>query len=353
MLKWLGNLIGAGVFLLLTAGLVALAKWLPGLWFSFYPQVSRTILRYLGIAFGWCPWALWEILLALLVLGAVIWLIWAVSKKKFLSWLSGLVMIGSILVFLYVGIWGLNYFDRPLDEKLGMEVRDYTQAELEEAARYYTAQAGLWADRVARDGEGDLIPPDFAQLSTLAVGGCTARPEELFHDPAPRVKRLILPEAFNWMGIAGIFVDLTGEAGVNEDTFAASLPFTMCHELTHSLGVASEDQANFGAFLICVDHQDPLFVYSGYYDGFIYLYNALYDQDPGAAQKLWDYASDSLMRDCGRAREHYEQYDGKVQEAAEQVNDAYLKTFDQEAGVESYDLVTRDLIAYYFSYVKQ
>ena len=351
--KRIGNLIGAGVFLLLTDGLVALAKWLPELWFSFYPRVSRAILRYLGIAFGWCPWAVWEILLALLVIGVVIWLIWAISKKKFLLWLTGVLEFGAVLVFLYVGIWGLNYFDRPLDEKLGMEVRNYTQAELEEAARYYATQAGLWADRVSRDAEGNLIPPDFEQLSTLAVEGCSARPEELFHDPAPRVKRLILPEAFNWLGIAGVFVDLTGEAGVNEDTFAASLPFTMCHELSHSLGIASEDQANFGAFLICVNHENPLFVYSGYYDSFIYLYNTLYDRDPTAAQTLWDSTSESLMRDCGKAREQYAQYDGKLQEAAEQVNDAYLKTFDQEEGVQSYDLVTRDLIAYYFSFVKQ
>ena len=33
---------------------------------------------------------------------------------------------------------------------------------------------------------------------------------------------------------------------------------------------------------------------------------------------------------------HYDQYEGKVQDAAQKVNDTYLKAFSEESGVQSY-----------------
>ena len=53
-----------------------------------------------------------------------------------------------------------------------------------------------------------------------------------------------------------------------------------------------------------------------------------------------------MLHDCNVQVEHNKQYEGKVQEAAQAVNNAYLKTFD-EAGVKSYGLVVDYLIAEY------
>ena len=47
------------------------------------------------------------------------------------------------------------------------------------------------------------------------------------------------------------------------------------------------------------------------------------------------------------ANEHYAQYEGKVQDAAQKVNDAYLKAFSEESGVQSYGEVADLLIAWY------
>ena len=58
------------------------------------------------------------------------------------------------------------------------------------------------------------------------------------------------------------------------------------------------------------------------------------------------YVSDEMLHDSNVQREHNQQYEGKVQDAAQAVNNAYLKTFD-EAGVKSYGLVVDYLIAEY------
>ena len=191
---------------------------------------------------------------------------------------------------------------------------------------------------------------DFSAMAKSAPSGYEAlgKQYDFFQvDSLPRVKKLLVPDLFNYTGTTGIFVPFTGESCVNPDTYAASLPFTMCHELAHRLTIAAEDEANFAAFLASTAHEDVAFRYSGWYSAFVYCYNALYEADQAAATEIWDTMSKTLRADCRRANAHYEPYEGTVQDVAQQVNDAYLKAFDEEAGVQSYGKVADLLIAWY------
>ncbi|MBQ5468828.1 MAG: DUF3810 family protein, partial [Oscillospiraceae bacterium] len=135
------NLIGAGILLALTAALIAAARLLPEFWFSFYPGVSRAAVRGLGIAFGWIPFPVWEAALAALILGVIVWLVYACKKRRFFGWLTGVIEVLALLVFLFVSIWGLNYFGPALKDQIGLEVRAYTETELKQAAQFYARQA--------------------------------------------------------------------------------------------------------------------------------------------------------------------------------------------------------------------
>ncbi len=120
----------------------------------------------------------------------------------------------------------------------------------------------------------------------------------------------------------------------------------MCHELGHSLAVAGEDEANYCAFLACRASDDPLFRYSGYYNAFVYCFNALYDEDPKAAESLWELVSDEMKHDCNVHVAHNQQYEGPAQQIGEAANNGYLELMGQE-GVKSYGLVVDYLIAEY------
>ena len=54
-----------------------------------------------------------------------------------------------------------------------------------------------------------------------------------------------------------------------------------------------------------------------------------------------------VVADIRAANEHYAQYEGKVQDAAQKVNDTYLKAFSEESGVQSYGEAADLLIAWY------
>ena len=350
LLRPIRNLIGAGILVVLTGASVALAKLLPDFWFSFYTDFSRKAMGVLGVAFGWIPFPLWEVLLVGLVLSVPVGLIVSIRKRRVLGWLTALLEGLCLLVFLFVGLWGLNHFAPPLNEQLGLEVRPYTESELKKAARYYAQQASSEARLVERDGNGDVILPDFSELNTLAVAGYEALGAECprLADPVDHAKPLLVSEAFAYMGTTGVFVCLTGEPSVSTAASTLEQPFTVCHELGHSLAVAGEDEANYCAWRACRASDSPLLRYSGSYNAFIYCYNALYEVNKTAARSLWELCSEELIHDCDAAVEHNRKYEGPVQNTAQSVNNGYLKAFDEE-GVRSYGLVVDYLIAEYLA----
>ena len=349
-MKTISRVILSAILLVLTGVLVAMASFGGQWFFPFYQGFSQKALGFLGTITSPLPFALWEVLALLLILWAVYTLVRCfVRHRGFLNWLSGLLLGACTGVFLFVALWGLGHWSPSVGDRMDLEVREYTEDELYDAAVYYAQQANLWASQVARDEDGVA---DLGQFKTLAAKagdgyGALAEQYDCFTASTGKVKRLIAWKLYSYFGVTGIFVPFTGESSVNPDTFAASLPFTMCHELAHRQGYPAEDDANFCAYLACEASEDPAFRYSGAYSAFIYCYNALYEADRDRAAEVWDMASEQVKTDCRAANAHYDQYEGKVQEAAQAVNDAYLKAFQEEAGVQSYGAVADYLIAWY------
>ena len=182
------------------------------------------------------------------------------------------------------------------------------------------------------------VYPAFSELAAQAPAGYAALAEryEQFTGALDPVKPLASWRLFSQTGTTGIFVCFTAEACVNPDTYTAWIPYTMCHELAHRQAVAAEDDANFCAYLACMASGSDDFCYSGAFGAYVYCHNALSKVDKAAASQIWSTLSDGVVTDLRAANEHYAQYEGKVQDAAQKVNDTYLKAFSEESGVQSY-----------------
>lgn len=350
-MKTVSRLILSAIFLALTVLLTALAKNLPELVFSFYPGFSRAVLSKISAVTAPLPFALWEALLGLALLWALYSLVRSFVRHRFLRWLAGLALTVCVLSFVFVAVWGLGHFGPGAADRLDLSVRAYTEQELVDAANHYADQASALAAKVPRSADGVCELSGFGALQEQASEGfrSLAAAYPLFaQTPAP-VKKLAASKLYSYIGITGLFCPFTDESSVNPDTFGASLPFTMCHEMSHSLGVTAEDDANFCAFLACRANPSEQFQYSGYYSAFLYCYNALSEWDSNAAGELWNRASEQVRADCRAANDFYEVYAGPVQQTALAVNDVYLKAFSEEAGVRSYGEVADLLIALYLS----
>lgn len=350
MLRFVSRAISAAVLLILTWLSMAIAKNLGSLAFPAYRTFSRNILANIASVTGDLPFALWEVLLVLLILLLIYSVIHMIRKKKILSWLSNMLLTASIFVFAFTVLWGLNHYAPPLAEELDLEIREYTKEELIDATEYYMEKAAMYASQVERTAAGQMITTDYDEWARMAGESYVPLAEtwDVFSGSTAPVKKAGLTwYLMNKTGYTGVFVPFTAEATVNPDTFAASLPFTMCHEVAHRCGIAAEDEANFAAFLACSASTDPDFLYSGYYSAFIYCYNALYRTDSEAAQALWQEEHALLRQECNAANDHYAQHEGTVQDIAQKANDTYLKTFSEESGVQSYGEAADYLISYY------
>ena len=351
MLRSVGRFLTSAILLFLSALLMAAGKYLSSLLFPFYRDFSKKILAAIASVTGLLPFALWEALLALgllLFLYSIFHTIF--GKKRFLGWLSGLTLTLSVLIFLFVALWGLNHYAPPLSQELGLQIECYSEQQLTDAARYYLQQANAEAAQVPRDSDGQIVLPEFSQLGAEAGNAFTplAGTYPIFSgSDAPVKKAALTGRLLSYTGTTGIFIAFTSESTVNPDTDAASLAHTMCHEAAHRCGIAAEDEANFAAYLACQASESALFRYSGAYCAFIYCYNALYKQDPAAARALFQEADALLQADSQRASTHYAQYEGAVQDAAQKANDTYLKAFSEPSGVQSYGEAADYLIAWY------
>ena len=114
MTKTIFRLISSGVLAVLTGLWIFLAKSCPAFWFRFYPTLSRRLMTLLSGLTSALPIPVCEILALLAALWLIFTFVRALHRKRFVRWLSGLLLAAVLLVNLYVSVWGLNYFAPPV-----------------------------------------------------------------------------------------------------------------------------------------------------------------------------------------------------------------------------------------------
>ena len=351
------------ISLAFTGALMVWAKYAGPGFFDAYSAFTIAFQGALSKITGIVSFSVFELLCVTGLIAAVVNLILAIKRERFVKWITAFIMTACLLLFGFTATWGLNHFGPPVTDKLGLNVGKYSVDDLEATTVYFMDRAGEAAEDLPANDDGTTAFSDFLTLARQApdcykdleieVGnGNTIFPPEIasiFGGSDAPVKPLASGKLFSYMGTTGIFIFLTGESNVNPDAYVAAIPFTMCHELAHRKGVAQEEGANFCAFLACNASKNPEFRYSGFYESFIYCYNSLYKVAPDKALAIWEDASPRLYADITATNTHYRQYDGKVQEAAQHLNDSYLKAYGEAQGVQSYGAVTDSLIAWYLA----
>ena len=330
----------------------------PEYFFPVYRQISQKWIVFLSGLTSFVKVAVWDIGAVVLLAAVIVTLVVVIIRRRgFLSWLSGVLLGMSVLWFIVVCGWMLNHYAPPLAQELGFTVREYSKDELYDACDYYLRKAGEYAVQADRDDGGHLVIRDFYKIAESA-GSAYERVSEIYPvltGSSVRVKKLsVIGEYLMYNGIIGMFMPLTAEAGVPGSVPPAPLPYTMTHEAAHRLGIASEEEANFAAFLACVHHPDTIFLYSGYYSAFSYCFSSLYKIDPELAAELYHKYDEQegiqlLQQDRRDTSEIYKKYESPMKEISDQINDTYLKTFSEESGIQSYGEVTDDLIAWYLA----
>lgn len=350
----------ASLALACPALMLAFSRW-GGALFPGYRLLSKAWLRALSAVTGVVPLALWDLGALALAVVALVTLVRRVRRREpLLPWLSAVTLALAATLLSFVGGWALNHYAPPLAADLDLAVEGCSVDELARATGAYLEDAALLAADVPREGDGALAEQDFLELARIAGAAYEPLGEEYAvfgGGSTARVKALLLwGVPLLYSGYTGMFWAPTAEAGVPLDCARAELPFTMCHEAAHRLGLASEEEANFAAYLACSSSTDVRLRYAGAYEAFVSCYGALHGASPERAEQvLREVASQEglyegvalVLGDWQAARTHYDRYESAFEKVGDAVNDRYLKGFGEESGIRSYGLVVDYLVAWH------
>ena len=356
MKYWTGFLT-AGIIGAITWALMRLAEKFEALEDMIYPYLSRNVLDILakwssGVNF--CLWQMGALVIGLLVIASIVLMI--VMKWNPVRWLGWVLAAAATVYFLNTLVFGLNYYAGPLAEDIRLEVRRYDVEELTNATVYYRDKANFLAKQVKRDASGDVAFEEFDVLAKKAGDGFHTLVYKfsypVFAGSTVPVKELGWSDMYTSMGITGVTMGITGEAAVNPQIPAVSIPFTMCHEMAHRMSIANERDANFAGFLASMANEDIQYQYSAYFMAYRYCYSALLSVNAQAAAKVAGEVNAELQHDMDSYTRLFSTRQNKTAtKVANTANDTYLRTSGDSSGIGSYSEVTDLLVSWHYQRV--
>ena len=356
MRYWRGYLTAA-IIAAITMGLMAIAERFSSLVDMVYPYVTREFQSILAEWSSTVPFTLWQVLVVGMVLAVATTLVLMITLKwNFVEWLGWVLAGVSCIWLLHTGVYGLNYYAGPISADIRLGSYEFTVEDLEEATIYFRDQANAMALEMERDENGALIYDDFDTLALQAGDGFNTLAYEqsgsVFAGSVLPVKQLGWADMYTSMGILGVTMPLTGEAAVNPQIPVVALPFTMCHEMAHRMCIATENDANFAAFLTCLANESKQFRYSAYYMAYRYCYNALRSagtaEAAAAAARVQLDVNTYLQYDLKMYDRFFQTYrDNNAANIADMANDGYIKASGDKNGTASYGQVSIYLVNWY------
>lgn len=216
------------------------------------------------------------------------------------------------------------------------------------------------SEEMTRDGQGYIVYEGDAGMGQDAIAAMQALAAQYpgLGGYYPNPKPFALSWFFSQQYMCGYYFPFSMEANYNDMMYIMNLPSTMCHELAHIKGYIYEDEANFLAYLACINSEDAFMQYSGYLGVLYYVENALQQLSDTYAQGITDGTltpiTQQVYRDsCFLTEEAWSEVEKKsffstdfVRNASDAFLENNLTVNGVEDGINSYSRVVRLMLIY-------
>ena len=361
------KLIFPSIWILLFAACL-LAPFYPELISSYYTQ---GLFRYgtsgLRFLFGGIPFAFGELVYLIIIILLIINVLIHINSLKSFNYITQkgwfiLTKLSWFIVKLYVVfqlIWGLNYLqpDPTKDFHLTVQTPKNAQIALSEmnALTYELIEELNQTKQTLILNKGlepnfELVVSNVQQAyQTLA----NLHPRFILKNQS--VKKAIFPSLGDYIGYLAFYQPITGEAILRSDLPILTQPYTIAHEMAHQLGYASETEANFIAFVVASEANDPYLKYSMLLQMFSYAQDAQllllagnkgFDAWKTQIEKNRSLLSPAVLKDRVKIKAFFAARADKQIQASSQLYDQFLKWNQQAEGLASYADVLKWVRAY-------
>lgn len=343
---------GRTIVLLLAAVLIFLAdhfNQIPDSFIASYQgEIYPFLARFLRGITNLCPFSLGDLLFGYLAVLFLVRFIRCFRKRGFFVRLLDLLGLLAVVYLLFCGIWGLNY----LGPKFQKSYQDivYSDDDLINTCEALTKRINEAHTRLVQDTtavfksglDKEVIATHFTQmLNRGAVDLFGVKKGDFV------VKYSLVSKALDYLGFSGYINPITLEIQINKGIPINGYGATIAHEISHHLGVASETEANFVAYLMCEKSHDDAIRYSGYSMALRYCISDLYRKSPKDYERMIKKINKGILLDWQARRDYWRQFENPIRPYYHQFYGLFLKSTGQPAGMRSYSLMVHLVVDYF------
>lgn len=257
----------------------------------------------------------------------------------------GLIIGIQVFILCFYLFWGMNYYRPSAAKRFDLPDSGYTTADLKSVTSMLIDSANSCRARLT---VADLHQDDKTIYATAVKAVMLlSSVSDKFHTFKPEVKPSALTGLMNYMGTSGYYNPFTTEAQMDYDLPVFIKPFVACHEMSHQMGFAPEDEANFGGFIAATLSNDRMLRYSAYYVGVQEFMFALRRQDSLARNELRKNISAPVLNDFKTERAFWQSYESKLGLLSSLFYDDFLKANNQPQGLNTYNQMVRLVMGWY------
>lgn len=278
----------------------------------------------------------------------------ASPKPLLMDGFGSLIWILLKLYVVFMLCWGLNYSRVGIEKRLDLKIKNYDTVSITMITNELIDSVNILRRKISPN-----ILPVYSRSIILKEAVESYRIIEkanpLFSYSNTAIKETFFTPVSDYVGFLGYYNPFSGEAQLRMDIPNVLIPFVACHEIAHQIGNAGEDQANFIGYLAGKSSKDAYFRYSTYLELLNYALSEQYSLYSVTGNfKRFEHIvkqnrsrMDTLVKlDRKLIRQFFDKRHNKVAPVVSTLYDQYLRLNKQNAGIGSYDLVVKWLIAY-------
>jgi hypothetical protein len=308
---------------------------------SFYNSyIFRPFQSLRNIVFGIIPFSVGDVLYLIgffaLLTVIIRWLYLLVRIRRYHhelahSLMNSIISFGLVYLLFFIG-WGGNYYRSTLSKFWKLPA---SEQPAEDAIRAYDSFLIQRLNALAPHYRGQSFE-ETNQQARMYYRTLTDSRTKL---RSMKAKASLYGYFMQYFGIQGYYNPFTGEAQVNSMLPRFMLPFVVCHEMAHQSGIAAEDDANLLSYAVCTAAPDTAFVYSGYFNLWLYAQSRLKAIDTMQAKQFMARLNPVSKAQLDTLRALRRKYRSSLSDYSGQLYDSYLRLNRQKDGINSYDNV--------------
>ncbi len=319
--------------IILYAYLRTKTSWIESSFIPYVFQPLSAILRHISSIFPFSTG-----LLSIYLIGIyLLYKLFSQGKLGFKRFLREIPVWLAPILFFYQITWGLLYYRMPVSQLMGYSTETPTVDELrslcEDLVKETNALRRQFSDDTLQNITSEKVfenAPSYYENLNLPF----------LKYRIPSIKKATGSALLAYMGTSGIYTFWSGEANVNKINIDVDLPAVTLHEMAHQMGFASEDEANYLAWLAGRNSGDAVTAYSANYHVIWRALARLSNVDSTSSKILYKTLDSAVYRDAHRDHLAWKSYRNPLQQfLIAPIYDLFLKANGREYGIMSYDQV--------------